>query len=431
MGNKSQILTVICLLITAISAWDLQGENVTKLTGSEATLRCTYQKPEDYDAKYFHEWRDGVTGSTLFFNHTNVQDISRMSIAYGEGWMTLTIRDITLSDEKPYRCTLSGSGISQRADALLTVEQIPQHVHVTNLEVSPRHGTEAAIAKCSSSGSKPAPTMWFTDSLGQKVDVANAEIHTTDPETKLVDSALTLEKTFYKDDNGEIYKCHVKHHNSPVITKETNPVNVQYETTAYLTNAGQNELLQEGSSLAVSCNAEGNPFPTVEWSFTPDEHINISLPEGQSLPSNFALSGDGRTMRVESVTVTDDTSTNNGTFTCVASNSIGSPVQLSFHLGVYAAPVTTVPTTPEATAEMQPRSAGSDAAVIGGVVAVAVFVLIVAVVLIARYFMSHKGTYHTNEMKNHDTEENRNDDEHPMVDDEEDYGGKKRTEYFM
>lgn len=38
------------------------------------------------------------------------------------------------------------------------------------------------------------------------------------------------------------------------------------------------------------------------------------------------------------------------------------------------------------------RAGGPDGAVIGGVVAVAVFVLIVAVLLIARYFMSHKGT---------------------------------------
>lgn len=40
---------------------------------------------------------------------------------------------------------------------------------------------------------------------------------------------------------------------------------------------------------------------------------------------------------------------------------------------------------------MEPRTGGSDAAVIGGVVAVALFVLIVAIVLIVRYFMAHKG----------------------------------------
>ena len=44
-----------------------------------------------------------------------------------------------------------------------------------------------------------------------------------------------------------------------------------------------------------------------------------------------------------------------------------------------------VPVTPEL------RQGGPSAAVIAGIVAVAVFVLIVTVILLLRYFMSHKG----------------------------------------
>lgn len=47
----------------------------------------------------------------------------------------------------------------------------------------------------------------------------------------------------------------------------------------------------------------------------------------------------------------------------------------------------------ESTVVAEPRTAGSNGAVIGGVVAVAAFVIIVAILLIARYFMSHKGLY--------------------------------------
>jgi len=40
-----------------------------------------------------------------------------------------------------------------------------------------------------------------------------------------------------------------------------------------------------------------------------------------------------------------------------------------------------------------PIQAGPSAAVIAGIVAVAIFVLIVTVILLLRYFMSHKGKF--------------------------------------
>ncbi|TRZ23713.1 hypothetical protein HGM15179_003420 [Zosterops borbonicus] len=49
--------------------------------------------------------------------------------------------------------------------------------------------------------------------------------------------------------------------------------------------------------------------------------------------------------------------------------------------------------------EVESPTAGADVAVIGGVIAAVVFVLICLLVVMVRYMYRHKGTYHTNEAK--------------------------------
>ncbi|XP_010711893.1 glycophorin-C isoform X2 [Meleagris gallopavo] len=49
--------------------------------------------------------------------------------------------------------------------------------------------------------------------------------------------------------------------------------------------------------------------------------------------------------------------------------------------------------------DVENSTAGADVAVIGGVIAAVVFVLICLLVVMVRYMYRHKGTYHTNEAK--------------------------------
>ncbi|KAM7373947.1 hypothetical protein PAMP_006631 [Pampus punctatissimus] len=110
----------------------------------------------------------------------------------------------------------------------------------------------------------------------------------------------------------------------------------------------------------------------------------------------------------------------NGTYRCVASNSVGESYD-DYILYVYDAPTTTpIPTTatttttttttttisyPEANQDSRagegaPRTV--DHAVIGGVVAVVVFAMLCLLIVLGRYFARHKGTYFTHEAKGAD-----------------------------
>ncbi|XP_010134437.1 PREDICTED: glycophorin-C [Buceros rhinoceros silvestris] len=59
-----------------------------------------------------------------------------------------------------------------------------------------------------------------------------------------------------------------------------------------------------------------------------------------------------------------------------------------------------------AAGEIETPTAGTDAAVIGGVIAAVILVLICLLVVMVRYMYRHKGTYHTNEAKGTEFAEN-------------------------
>ncbi|XP_064013769.1 glycophorin-C [Pogoniulus pusillus] len=56
-------------------------------------------------------------------------------------------------------------------------------------------------------------------------------------------------------------------------------------------------------------------------------------------------------------------------------------------------------TTSQPHGDIESPTGAADVAVIGGVIATVVFVLICLLVVMVRYMYRHKGTYHTNEAK--------------------------------
>ncbi|KAF6726205.1 Cell adhesion molecule 1 [Oryzias melastigma] len=173
-------------------------------------------------------------------------------------------------------------------------------------------------------------------------------------------------------------------------------------------------LTREGENLELTCQAKGKPQPhRVKWLKVDDD-----------VPSHAVVTGDD--LFIENLN-----KSYNGTYRCVASNTLGESFD-DYILYVYDAPTTTPsPTTaiitttsitttstssPRANQDTAPSTepaahdsrAGEgaprtvDHAVIGGVVAVVVFAMLCLLIVLGRYFARHKGTYFTHEAKGAD-----------------------------
>ncbi|CAK8677757.1 unnamed protein product [Clavelina lepadiformis] len=431
----------------------LETVSTTAVAGADPTipavLECHIFDPDgeiDPEAKAYYSWLSPDNTLVTFNENVLVQERLQPEIQEQDGMRIsrLKIDPVQLSDQGAYTCQFSSSGItltSNEAESspILLVNQLPE-LSVERDEEQVIEGSLTRIATCHGSLSKPAPEMWFEDSNGNRIDSEDA-VETKDCENGLKNSTLYLTKRFTRSDNNLRYFCKVKHVNHTVYNLDVGGVNVLYSPTATLedeslSSVGVN-IIEAGEQFSAKCLATGNPPPDVVWTFTPDpmpidpNSTKPAPPNDGSLPNNFIILEDQVTI-VTNALVT----TNNGTFECGASNELGSPAAVSFKLGVFVIPTTPAPTTAETPTQPLPREAGADAAVIGGVVAVAVFILIVTVILLLRYFMSHKGEYYTHELKPSDEErpvevsDYSDDDDFPRTESDL-LGEKKRTEHFL
>uniref|UniRef100_A0A8B9JVP3 Cell adhesion molecule 1a n=1 Tax=Astyanax mexicanus TaxID=7994 RepID=A0A8B9JVP3_ASTMX len=160
----------------------------------------------------------------------------------------------------------------------------------------------------------------------------------------------------------------------------------------------------EGENLELTCKAKGKPQPQqVNWVKVDDD-----------VPSHAVITGTD--LYIENLN-----KSYNGTYRCVASNSVGESYD-DYILYVYDPDSATFCKTLElefifktfttmwnlcALAPVDSRAgAGAqravDHAVIGGVVAMVVFAMLCLLIILGRYFARHKGTYFTHEAKGAD-----------------------------
>ncbi|XP_055275060.1 cell adhesion molecule 2 [Moschus berezovskii] len=127
---------------------------------------------------------------------------------------------------------------------------------------------------------------------------------------------------------------------------------------------------QEGQPLILTCESKGKPLPEpVLWT-----------KDGGELPDPDRMVVSGRELNILFLNKTD-----NGTYRCEATNTIGQS----------SAEYVLIVHDPNALA----GQTGPDHALIGGIVAVVVFVTLCSIFLLGRYLARHKGTYLTNEAK--------------------------------
>ncbi|XP_068000520.1 cell adhesion molecule 2 isoform X4 [Melanerpes formicivorus] len=319
-------------------------QNVTVVEGGTANLTCRVDQNDNTSL----QWSNPAQ-QTLYFDDKKALRDNRIELVRAS-WheLSISVSDVSLSDEGQYTCSLFTMPV-KTSKAFLTVLGVPEKPQITGF-TSPVMEGERMQLTCKTSGSKPAADIrWFKN---------DKEVKDT-PLVKIISS---------------------------------------------------NSWPEEGQSIVLTCESKGKPMPEpVLWT-----------KDGGELPDPERMVVNGRVLSISFLNKTD-----NGTYRCEAKNPIGrnsTEYVLIVHdvfntlLPTTVIPsltTATVPTTVALTTSTTTSAAaistrdpngfagqtGPDHALIGGIVAVVVFVTLCSIILLGRYLARHKGTYLTNEAK--------------------------------
>ncbi|XP_078416561.1 cell adhesion molecule 2-like isoform X3 [Cetorhinus maximus] len=252
------------------------------------------------------------------------------------------------------------------AKAFLIVLGVPQTPVISGFKGPVNEGDLVELT-CTTIGSKPAANIrWFKGDKEIR-DVPSTKEPDSKGKTFTVSSTLGLQVD--RNDDGVIVSCTVDHESlrsSPQVAKQV--LDIQYVPSVKIDFS--RNFAREGDELRLECRATGNPTPeAVKWK-----------KDGAELPDPDRMVVEGNVLIISALNKTD-----NGTYYCEAANTMGHN-SAEYILFVY---------DPSALA----GQSGPDHAVIGGVVAVVVFITLCLIIVLGRYLARHKGTYLTNEAK--------------------------------
>lgn len=263
-----------------------------------------------------------------------------------------------LDDEGGYFCQLYTDDTHHQI-ATLTV-LVPPDNPVVEASEAAVEGGETELS-CTVPRSRPAANVrWYRD---------RNEIHGSthrEAHGKVFSLRSVVRLRVERRDHGAIITCEATHPALRGQRRQTQyMLDVQYAPTARI-HPSQN-VLREGDTLVLTCAVTGNPLPTdITWSRTND-----------SLPSRSRA--DGAVLTVSALSPHD-----NGTYSCSAANRHGRATA-HYVLVVY---------DPDAVVAAQ-RSVPY--AIVGGILALLVFLLICVLVTMVWCSIRQKGSYLTHE----------------------------------
>uniref|UniRef100_A0A673YTL5 Cell adhesion molecule 2a n=1 Tax=Salmo trutta TaxID=8032 RepID=A0A673YTL5_SALTR len=359
--NVSYATNYVFVIFTPFSPWQhplVQNQTVTE--GGTANMTCRVE----YNDQTSLQWSNPAQ-QTLFFGDKKALRDNRIELVRAS-WseLTISISEVTLADEGMYTCSLFTMPV-KTAKAYLTVLGVPEMPEIDGLTKPALEGDEITLT-CMTHGSKPAADLrWFRN----EKEIKGAKEVNASGKTFTVTSSLQL--LVDRDDDGAAYTCKVDHVALLQTPQQaTEVLEVHYAPRVVITNSLT--FPQEGQYLKLECVSKGNPSPDpVMWT-----------KDGGELPDLERMIVEGRELTFTTLNKTD-----NGTYRCEASNHLGTS-SAEYLLYVY---------DPNAMGQH-----GPDHALIGGVVAVVVFVTLCLIIVLGRYLARHKGTYLTNEAKGAD-----------------------------
>ncbi|XP_037125965.1 cell adhesion molecule 1a isoform X3 [Syngnathus acus] len=351
---------------------NLVTDNVSVVEGEMAIISCRVKDNDDSVIQLLNPNRQ-----TIYFRDMRpLKDARFQLVNFSDNELRVSLSNVSLSDEGRYVCQLY-TDPPQEAYADITVLVPPGNPMIDAREEVLSEGNETEMT-CTAMSSKPAATIrWMK---GDKELPGKPKVELTYDRMYTVTSRLTF--TVNKEDDGVPVVCIVDH---PAVKdfQVQKYLEVQYKPEVKIMVEFPQGLTREGENLELTCQAKGRPQPQrVNWVKVDDD-----------VPSHAVITG--ADLYIENLN-----KSYNGTYRCVAANSLGESYD-DYILYVYDTAPSTEPAAHDSRAgEGAPRTV--DHAVIGGVVAVVVFAMLCLLIVLGRYFARHKGTYFTHEAKGAD-----------------------------
>ncbi|KAG1940666.1 cell adhesion molecule [Pimephales promelas] len=333
-----------------VQSQNLMADNISVVEGETATISCRVKNNDDSVIQLLNPNRQ-----TIYFKDVRpLKDARFQLVNFSDNELRVSLSNVSLSDEGRYVCQLY-TDPPQEAYADITVLIPPGNPIIESREDIVSEGNETEIT-CTSMGSKPAATIrWMK---GDKELQGKSKVENTYDRMFTVTSWLRF--TVTREDDGVPVVCIVDH---PAVKdfQAQKYLEVQYKPEVKIVVEFPSGPIREGENLELTCQAKGKPEPQqVNWVRVEDD-----------VPSHAVITGSD--LFIENLNKSF-----NGTYRCVASNSVGEAYD-DYILFVRDS---------QAGTEAQ-RSL--DHAVIGGVVAVVVFAMLCLLIVLGRYFARHKG----------------------------------------
>nr|XP_038023842.1 cell adhesion molecule 3 isoform X2 [Anas platyrhynchos] len=364
----------------------------TVVAGGTVVLKCQVEDPDDSSL----QWSNPAQ-QTLYFGEKRALRDNRIQLQRSTpNELTISITDVVLADEGEYTCSIFTMPV-RTAKALVTVLGIPQKPQIFGHE-QPIDEEKMARLTCRSSGSKPAAQLRWKK--GNKELKAEGTEVVEDPNGKTFTVSSRVEFRVTKEDNDAEVTCTVDHESLQNSERSTTQkLQVHYKPTAKI--EPHPLYPREGEKLQLQCDGQGNPVPQEFLWEKEGSDAPLQLSSDSILIFPFLNKSDS------------------GTYVCTATSSMGSVVA-KYNLDVSDLPQLPTPhvhstpapppgpsqpishassmatassftPAPAQDASPVPSTSSTYHAVIGGVVAVIVFLLLSLLIVLGHYLIRHKG----------------------------------------